>query len=248
VRDVVRRERDVVAVAGGVSDARLSVTAHEVERSAVDVGPVGEPAVRDGAVICGVRDAVWLSAVAVGGRVGVARESVCALECVGNDMVTCGVAVRVMEATLAVADEVAGENRQVTADADAEAERDADDDVAVDAERDAESDHAAVAVAPVAAAVGVVSVSRATKRTAPLPLSATRTPHARSVALQCHFAPYALLQVAVSAGPSTRPPDAADPATVVTLLLARSTLRMRVLIVSTMTSAVSSVLSAMPRA
>jgi hypothetical protein len=47
----VGREREAVAVAG-------CVTAHEVERSAVDVGPVGEPAVRECAVICGVGDDV----------------------------------------------------------------------------------------------------------------------------------------------------------------------------------------------
>jgi hypothetical protein len=81
------------------------------------------------------------------------------------------------ETTLAVADEVTRENLQVT-----ETKRDADDDVVVDAERNAQSDPDAVAVPPVAAAVGVVSVSRATKRTAPLPLSATRMPHVRSVA------------------------------------------------------------------
>jgi hypothetical protein len=143
----------------------------------------------------------------------------CAVECKHNDgaegrqrgVARDWVLLLLPPLSSAVADKVAEENRQVT-DVDAESKRDADADVVVEAERNAKSDHDAVDVAPVAAAVGVASVSRATKRTAPLPLSATRTPHERSVALQCHLAPYAPLNVAVSAGPSTRPP-ASDPAT-----------------------------------
>jgi hypothetical protein len=57
--------------------------------------------------------------VAVGGRVGVARKAVSVLEW---EAVTCGVAVGASKTTLAVADEVAWENHQVT-DVDVDAKR-----------------------------------------------------------------------------------------------------------------------------
>jgi hypothetical protein len=103
-----------------------------------------------------------------------------------------GVAVVVSETTLAVADEVAGENHKVT-DVDVEAAREASDRVP-DADRTISD---TVAVPRVAAAVGVVRSSSATKRTALV--SATRTPQVPSVALQCHLAPHALPKLAVSA-------------------------------------------------